>query len=97
MANYLLTNQAAEELKAIYEYSILNFGIEQARNYLNDLHNTFDLLAENPLMGVDYGFVLEGYRRHVHNQHVIYYKHRQKEILISHVLGLKQDQSRSIE
>jgi plasmid stabilization system protein ParE len=33
----------------IYEYTILNFGLEQARGYLLGLQEHFEALADNPL------------------------------------------------
>jgi plasmid stabilization system protein ParE len=34
-----------------YEYTILNFGPEQARAYLLGLHERFQILADNPSVG----------------------------------------------
>ena len=34
MAAYRLTQKAADDLDAIYEYTVVHFGLQQARNYL---------------------------------------------------------------
>lgn len=51
MAIYSLTAKAAEDLERIYEYSVLTFGLVQARSYLNGLHQLFQTLADNPMLG----------------------------------------------
>jgi plasmid stabilization system protein ParE len=38
MAVYSLSAKAAADLSGIYEYTILNFGLTKAREYLTDLH-----------------------------------------------------------
>jgi toxin ParE1/3/4 len=52
MAVYSLTTQADADLEGIYEYTIFNFGLAQARNYLDGLRARFDMLAEHPYMAV---------------------------------------------
>lgn len=38
MASYSLSSKAAADLEDIYEYTIIHFGLEQARVYLLGLH-----------------------------------------------------------
>jgi plasmid stabilization system protein ParE len=47
---YKLSNLAAEDFAAIYEYTLLNFGALQADIYTDDLDKTFQLLSGSPLM-----------------------------------------------
>jgi toxin ParE1/3/4 len=51
MAAYSLSEKAVSDLDGIYEYAILNFGLEQARAYLLGLHECFQILADNPGIG----------------------------------------------
>ncbi|MEK9141767.1 MAG: type II toxin-antitoxin system RelE/ParE family toxin [Nitrospirota bacterium] len=51
MAGYSLSSKAAADLDGIYEYTILHFGLEQARVYLFGLHERFQMLAEQPTQG----------------------------------------------
>ncbi len=51
MAVYSLSSKAAADLDGIYEYTILHFGLEQARVYLLGLHERFEILAEHPTQG----------------------------------------------
>ena len=89
---YQLTNEAVLELENIYTYSIKNFGQKQAQKYLIDLHDAFELLANNSKLGRDCSHIKDGYRKHEHQQHSIYYKLTHRGILILRILGEKQDQ-----
>jgi toxin ParE1/3/4 len=45
MADYKLSDEADAELDHIYEFSILNFGLEKAQEYLSGFHDSFSALA----------------------------------------------------
>ncbi len=51
MATYQLTNKAESEIEGIYEYSILNFGLRVAQEYMSGLTHCFELLADNHSWG----------------------------------------------
>lgn len=44
MAAYSLSAKAVADIDGIYEYTILDFGLEQARAYLLGLHERFEML-----------------------------------------------------
>jgi toxin ParE1/3/4 len=96
MAIYKLTNKAEIEIENIYEYSIINFGLQVAQGYLLGLHDCFDLLAEHQSFGTDYGFIEPGLLRYEYRSHSIYYRLAEDGILIVRVLGDKQDPARYI-
>jgi len=96
MASYRLTNRAEAKLAAIYEYSVLNWGLPKTREYLRGLHNAFELLAENPKMGRDMGELRSGLHRHAHASHVVYYRAEASGLLILDVLGERQDPGRHL-
>jgi toxin ParE1/3/4 len=93
---YQLTNDAAVDLDKIYTYSIENFGMEQARDYLLSLNALFDLLADNPRLGRDCSNIKAGYRKHEHRRHTIYYKLMNRGVLIMRILGNLQDQKKHL-
>lgn len=69
---YKLSNLAAEDFTAIYEYTFLNFGVVQADSYTEQLESTFRLLLSSPLMGrecPDFGLDV---RRHDHQRHTVF-------------------------
>lgn len=63
MASYQFTEAAQQDVDEIYEYSILNFGLRQARDYVNGLHTSLGTLTENPRLGRDYSDVKDEARR----------------------------------
>ncbi len=91
MVTYQLTNKAESEIEGIYEYSILNFGLKTAQEYITGLHNCFELLAENQSWGNDYGFIIPGLLRYEYRSHSVYYPPMEDDILIVRVLGCRQD------
>jgi toxin ParE1/3/4 len=96
MAVYRLTNKAATEIERIYEYSIANFGLHVAQNYLLGLQDCFQWLAEYVNLGTDYGIIAPELRRYEYRSHSIYFKPTESGILILRVLGSKQDPARHI-
>ncbi len=91
MAAYQLTNKAESEIERIYEYSILNFGLQVAQDYVSGLHHCFELLADNPSWGNNYDFIEPGLLRYEYRSHSIYYQQTEDAILVVRVLGSKQN------
>ena len=91
MAVYQLTNKAESEIESIYEYSILNFGLRVAQDYISGLHHCFELLTDNYSWGTDYGFIKSGLLRYEYRSHSVYYQSTEDGILIVRVLGSKQN------
>jgi toxin ParE1/3/4 len=96
MAVYELTRKAEDEIEGIYEYSIINFGLEVAQRYIFGMHDCFELLADNQSWGNDYGFIKSDLLRYEYRSHSIYYCTTEEGILIVRVLGNKQDPARNI-
>jgi Plasmid stabilization system protein len=71
---YKLSNRAAKDFEKIFEYTLLNFGVEQADDYTNALHQTLLTIADQPLMGHECLKIAYGLRRHDHGKHAIYYR-----------------------
>jgi toxin ParE1/3/4 len=72
MATYELTVAAESEIEDIYDYSIANFGLSVARDYLMGLHVCCQLLAEHQSFGTDYSFIMPKLRRYEYRSHSIY-------------------------
>ena len=96
MAVYSLSSKAAADLDGIYEYTILNFGLEQARAYLSGLHERFETLAENPMHGRTAGELTPGLRRLEYQSHVVFYVLNDNGIRIVRVLHQSMDMKRHV-
>lgn len=83
---YKLSNLAAEDFTAIYEYTFLNFGVVQADTYTEQLESTFRLLLSSPLMGRECPDVGLDVRRHDHQRHAVFYRQREHDIFVIRIL-----------
>ena len=96
MTEYRLAKAADRDLKNIAEYTIMEFGVEQARNYKDSLIATFELLALHPSVGRDFSHLGKGWRRHPHRDHCIYYKEAASGTLVPRLIHSRQDPARSL-
>lgn len=87
MAVYKLSENAAEKIASVYEYSLLNFGEAVADEYYTSLHRAFELLANQPYLGRAF----HEFYRHDHRHHVFFYKATDYGILILHILHEKEN------
>lgn len=83
---YKLSNLAVEDFTAIYEYTLLNFGVIQADKYTDHLESAFNLLATSPLMGYECSEIGTGVRRHDHHQHAVFYRIQDYGVFIIRIL-----------
>lgn len=91
MAAYKLSGKASADVDGIYEYTIVNFGIEQARAYMVGLNDCFTTLAENPLQGRSADELASDLRRCEYKSHVVFYREMEHYSLIVRVLHKSMD------
>jgi toxin ParE1/3/4 len=91
MAVYKLSPKAAADLEGIYEYTILQFGLAQAQDYLTGLHRLFYTLADHPMYGRSASQLAPELRRAEYQSHVIFYQPQDDGVLIVRVLHGRQD------
>ncbi len=96
MADYSLSSKAAADLSGIYEYTILNFGLKPARDYLTGLHERFESLAGNPMQGRSASELSPDLRRLEFESHVVFYVPKAKGIRIVRVLHQNMDMKRHL-
>ena len=94
MAAYRLSKKAAADLDGIHEYSVENFGAVQARNYLNRLHERFEILAQQPMLGRQADHFAPKLRRYEYRSHVTFYIPEDGSVMIVRVLHKSMDVSR---
>ena len=96
MAVYKLSGKASADIDDIYEYTIVNFGIEQARTYLHGLGDCFKTLAENPLRGRAADELAPELRRYEYQSHVVFFREVEQYTLIVRVLHKSMDFARHV-
>jgi len=70
---YKLTPSAKEDIKEIWFHSVNCWGNKQAEEYIYQLENKFEILAENPELGRRRLDVHQTYRSLHVGSHVIFY------------------------
>ncbi len=87
MANYQLSLEAENDIAAVFEYGIMQFGFEQALDYHNALETHFTEMAKNPLHYMKVDHISLGSRRSVFRVHSIYFCLTEHGIFIERVIG----------
>lgn len=96
MPAYRISRLAANDLRGINHYTAQRWGVEQARAYYARLLQCFEMLAENPTLGVARPDIREGYWSFVEGSYVIFYQGRGNTIRIVRVLHGNQDVRRAL-
>ena len=63
-----------EELEEIWQYSLSNWGIDQADQYIRDLTSRFEWLSENPQAGKQRDDIKPGYYCFPQGSHLVFYR-----------------------
>lgn len=71
---YTIRQQALDDLDEIWWYSVQQWSVTQADNYLRALFERFDWLAENPFFGKRRDDIKVGYYCFAEGKHLIFYK-----------------------
>lgn len=88
---YRTTVEADRDIIEIYVLGAQQFGVAQSERYVDELFDTFELLAENPLMARERRELNPPMRLHPYHAHLIAYLVRDGDILIVRVLHGRQD------
>lgn len=96
MSNYKINVEAKEDLKRIYNYGVLKFGVVQADKYFDSFFKQFDKIAQNPLSFQSVDFIRKGYRRCPCGSDSIYYKIENVTIEIMAIIGSQDFDSKSL-
>jgi len=83
---YRLSRLAAEDFAAIFEYTLLKFGADQADAYTDDLEGCLYLLSDSPELGHACPDIAAGLRRLNHQRHAIFYRQRKSDIFVVRIL-----------
>ena len=78
---------ARNDIKKIWQYSLINWGNKQADFYISALAAAIQSLPTNPKIGIAIDTVREGYRLYHYKHHLIIYQLTADTIEIVRVLG----------
>ncbi|ONF43279.1 plasmid stabilization protein [Marinobacter lutaoensis] len=82
---------ARDDLKQIYQYGALNWGISRATSYLEHIKEQLWHLTEHPEMGVMRDELLPAMRSLSVDSHVVFYRLQELQVQIVRVLHARQD------
>lgn len=91
MTNYYFTEQAEKDLESITDFTVQRWGTAQALNYLDELHEIAQLLADNPLLGAERDELCQGLHSFPYQSHMLFYVLQKEGIVIVRVLHTSVD------
>ncbi len=86
MPTIRLSRAAENDLRDIAIYTLDNWGEEQSLLYVDNIETCFQKLASNPLLGRAGAHLGRGLRRWEHGRHIIFYRPKRNELLVSRIL-----------
>ena len=96
MTEYRLTPAAERDLEAIWTYTVMKWGSEQASRYTDIMTTAFTELAQSPLTGPACDHVRPGYRRRRVERHMIYFRVTSYGIAVIRILHDRMDATRHL-
>ncbi len=88
--NLVIAPLAKNDLEHIYDYSIHNWGVRQASDYLDNLKKHLWKLTEQPKMGIEREDLLPNMRSFPVDSHVVFYRLAQSQVEIVRILHGRQ-------
>ncbi|WP_305046398.1 type II toxin-antitoxin system RelE/ParE family toxin [Geoalkalibacter sp.] len=96
MRRILLSPRAKLDLSEIWDYTLWQWGGEQAEKYVRELWSAMENSATDPARCPDIGDVRSGYRKTRAGSHVIFFKVTDDAIEVVRILHQKMDFDRHI-
>lgn len=91
MLELRLKPQAENDLSRIFEYTAMNWGLEKAEKYQDDLFAAMLLITTNEHLGKEYPYTQIPYRKLHIKRHLIFYRVEEQACLIIRVLHDRMD------
>lgn len=86
MIELFVRPRARRDLKEIWSYTLEQWGVVQANQYLVDLDREIQMLLSFPELGTPCDHVRPGYRRLQVKRHLVFYRHSGQRLEIVRVL-----------
>jgi toxin ParE1/3/4 len=88
---YRLSLSAEHDLEEIFDYTVREFGIDQAITYVSDFEEVFASLAAHPELGRKRDEIRNGLRSFIKNRHIIFYRIFKSHLIIVRILHCSRD------
>ena len=96
MRVYKLSKQAEQDLIAIWDYTVEQWGEPQAETYLQAIQAAIRLLVDNPELGTSRESLRSGYRSYCQGKHVIFYRPHSYGVRVIRVLHQRMECDRHL-
>ncbi|MFT6338482.1 MAG: toxin ParE1/3/4 [Saprospiraceae bacterium] len=83
--------EAENDLSKIFEYTAMNWGVDQADNYQDDLFAGMKLITTQEQLGKEYPYAERSYRKLHVKRHLIFYRIENKTCIIIRILHDRMD------
>lgn len=91
MTKVILSKAADADLENIFDYTLEEFGLDQAISYVSGFDETFKIISENPEIGRKRKEIREELRSLTKDKHVIFYRILNNHIRIVRILHGSRD------
>ena len=96
MSQLILSPRAKLDLGEIWDYTLSQWGVEQAEKYVRELWSVMKQAADDPTKSVDIGDVRRGYRKSRSGSHVVFFKVTGDGIDVVRILHQRMDFERHL-
>ena len=86
MENCKFTEEADKDISEIYEYTILNLGLNQDKKNIKDLYSKISMIVNENIQGRKADIIKKGLRRVEVGSHIVFYQAENELVLIVRVL-----------
>ena len=93
----IIAPAAKNDLKAVYQYGLRQWGKTQSEGYLSTIKSQFWLLTQQPLMGIEHPELLPDMRSLPIESHTLFYRVIASRVEIVRVLHGRQDPHRHLK
>jgi len=91
MKPVILSEAAETDLENIFDYTLKEFGLEQAFAYVSNFDSSFENISQNPEIGRERPEIREHLRSLAKDKHIIFYRVLDEHIRIVRILHGSRD------
>ena len=97
MKKVILSEAADVDLEDIFDYTLDEFGVDQAVSYVSGFDDVFDTISENPEIGRERKEIREELRSLTKDKHIIFYRTLNDHVRIVRILHGSRDLPRFLD
>ena len=86
MKKLILSKEAVKDINSIFDYTSVNFGKNQALNYLKGIKKILETIENNPLIGKKRDEIKKNLQSFPFKSHLIFYTVQKNKIRIIRIL-----------